>query len=112
MSVLESVTDSFIGMEMIKQTLIRLILLLTPFRQRMRAVVSLQVVSVKLSNGVDSVDTLAVCDTGSTLSFVDSGIKSLLGIDGTKFTLSVAGINGTKDMTCGESLGTSICKQL
>ena len=41
----------------------------------------LQVVSVKFSSGVNSVDTLAVCDIGSTSTFVDSGIKSWLGLD-------------------------------
>ena len=61
--------------------------------------VILQVVSVQLSNGAISVETLAVCDTGSAISFIHSGIKSLLGIDGTKLRLSVASINGTKDMT-------------
>ena len=55
-------------------------------------------VSVKLSNGIHSVDKLAVCDTGSTLSFIDSVLKSFLGINGTKLTLSVPGRNDTSDM--------------
>ena len=59
----------------------------------------LQVVSVKLSNDANSLETLAVCDPGSTLCLKDSGFKSSLSIDGTKLTLSVAAINGTKDMT-------------
>ena len=71
----------------------------------------LQVVSVRLSNGVNSVDTLAVCDTGSILSFIGSGIKSSLSIHEKNLTLSVAGMNDTKDIT-SESLGKSICEQL
>ena len=58
----------------------------------------LQVVSVRLSNGTKKVDTFAVCDTGSTLSFIDDDIRRQLHVEGEKLTLSVAGINGTKDM--------------
>ena len=55
----------------------------------------LQVVAIQLSNGMKTMDTLAVCDTGSTLSFIDSTVKTTLGLEGTKLTLSVAGINGS-----------------
>ena len=58
----------------------------------------LQVVAVRLSNGGSNVDTLAVCDTGSTLFFIDEEIKTQLGTEGTKLTLIVAAISGTKEM--------------
>ena len=35
----------------------------------------LQVVFVNLSNGVNWIDMLAVCDTDSTLAFIDVGIN-------------------------------------
>ena len=73
----------------------------------------LQMVSVKLSNGANWLETLAVCDTEETLSFLDSEIKFLLGIDGTNWT----------DTECGrqerharhdnwKSFGKMICEQL
>ena len=60
---------------------------------------NLQVMSGKLSIGVNSVDTLAVCETRSILSLVASGIKVFLGNDGTNLTLRAAGINSAKNMT-------------
>ena len=59
----------------------------------------LQLGLVMLSDVDNLVDTLAVCDTGSTLPFTNSGVESLLDIDETKLTLSVAGNNGRKKMT-------------
>ena len=59
---------------------------------------SLQVLAVRFSNGANNIDTLAVCDTGSTLSFIDEKIKKQPATEETKLTLSVAGINGTKAM--------------
>ena len=58
----------------------------------------LLVVSVPLSNGNKTVDTFAVWDTGSTLSFIDDEIRRQLKVEGEKLTLSVAGRNGTKDV--------------
>ena len=56
----------------------------------------LQIVSLRLSHGNKSCDTLAVCDTTSTLSFVDATLKKELQAQGTGLTLNIAGINGTK----------------
>ena len=56
-----------------------------------------QVQAVRLSNGANNVDMLAVCRTGTMLSFIDQEIKTQLGTKG-KLTLSVACSNGTKDM--------------
>ena len=59
---------------------------------------SLQIVPITLSNGATSIRTMAICDTGSTLSFVDKDIKNQLGVQGNAITLNIAGINGTKEM--------------
>ena len=59
---------------------------------------SLQIVALRLSHGNKSCDTLAICDTGSTLSFVDATLKKELQAQGTGLTLNIAGINGTKQM--------------
>ena len=59
---------------------------------------SLQIVPITLSKGATSIETMAICDTGSTLSFVDKDIKNRLGVQGNAITLNIAGINGTKEM--------------
>ena len=59
---------------------------------------SLQVVPITLSNGNTSIETMAICDTGSTLSFVDKDIRDQLDVQGEALTLNIAGINGTKEM--------------
>ena len=59
---------------------------------------SLQIVALRLSNGNKSCDTMAICDTGCTLSFVDAKLKKELQAQGTGLTLNIAGINGTKQM--------------
>ena len=56
----------------------------------------LEVVAVRLSTGANNVDTLAVNETGSTISFIDAEIKTRLGTEGITLTVSVAGINGRK----------------
>ena len=58
----------------------------------------LQLVPVTVTNGNKSVDTLALCDTGSTVSFIDSSLTPMLKLRGAKTTLSVAGINGTSEL--------------
>ena len=60
---------------------------------------SLQIAPLRLSHGNKSCDTLAICDTGSTLSFVDKELRNELCVTGTASTLNIAGINGTKEMT-------------
>ena len=59
---------------------------------------SLQIVTLRLSHGNKSCDTLAICDTGSTLSVVDATLKEELQAQSTGLTLNNAGINGTKQM--------------
>ena len=59
---------------------------------------SLQIVPITLSSGAISIDTMAFCDTGSTLSFVDKHMRDQLGVLGNKITLNIAGVNGTKEM--------------
>ena len=57
---------------------------------------SLQLVPLRLSHGSKICDTLAICDTGSTLSFIDQSLQEALGLQGSRPTLNIAGINGTK----------------
>ena len=55
--------------------------------------------AVKNSTKTNIVDTLAICHTGSTLSFIDEKIKTQLGTEGSNLTMSVAGNKRTKDRT-------------
>ena len=59
---------------------------------------SLQIVALRLTHGNKSCDTLAICDTGSTLSLVDASLKKELQAHGTGLSLNIAGTNGTKQM--------------
>ena len=59
---------------------------------------SLQIVSITLSIGATSIETMAICDTGSTLSFMDKDIRNQLVVQGNAIRLNIAGINGTKEM--------------
>ena len=59
---------------------------------------SLQIVPIILSSGTASIDTMAICENGSTLSFVDKSIWDQLHAQGNAITLNIAGINGTKEM--------------
>ena len=54
----------------------------------------LSVVQIKLVSGNHSLNVLAMCDTGSLISFVDKSIISTLQLQGRKASLSVAGIHG------------------
>ena len=56
----------------------------------------LPVVRIKLVNGNHSLNMLAMCDTGSSISFVDNSIISTLQLQGRKASLSVAGIHGSE----------------
>ena len=56
----------------------------------------LPVVRIKLVNGNHSLSVLAMCDTGSSISFVDKSIVSTLQLQGRKASLSVAGIHGSE----------------
>ena len=59
---------------------------------------SLQISPITLSSGGTSNDRLAICDTGSTLFFVDKDIRDQLGVQGNGITLNVAGNNGTREI--------------
>ncbi|XP_075263605.1 uncharacterized protein LOC142355285 [Convolutriloba macropyga] len=58
----------------------------------------LTVVRIKLLNGDLRLSVLAMCDTGSSISFVDKSIISTLQLQGRKTSLSVAGIHGSQDV--------------
>ena len=59
---------------------------------------SLQIIPIIFSSGTTSIDTMAICDTGSTLSFVNKSIQDLVDAQGNLLTLNIAGIKGTKEM--------------
>ena len=54
----------------------------------------LQIVPITLSNGIISIETMAICDTGSTLSFVGKSLRDELDVPGNSIILKIAGING------------------
>ena len=58
----------------------------------------LQIVPITLSSGNVLIETMAICDTGSTLSFVDKSLRDQLDVPGNSITLNIASINGTKEM--------------
>ena len=58
----------------------------------------LHVVRVKLVNENHSMSMQAMCDKGSSISFVDKSIVSTLLLQGRKTSLSVAGICGSQDV--------------
>ena len=58
----------------------------------------LPVVRFKLANGDLSLSVLAMCDTGSSISFVDKSIVSTLQLRGRKTSLSVVGNLGSQDV--------------
>ena len=57
----------------------------------------LPVVRIKLTNSDLNLNVLAMCDSGSSISFVDKSVASTLQFQGRKASLSVAGIHGSKD---------------
>ena len=58
----------------------------------------LPVVRIKLTNRDLSLNVLAICDSGFSISFVDKSVVSKLHFQGRKASLSVAGIHGSKDV--------------
>ena len=56
------------------------------------------VVRIKLTNRDLSPNVLAMCDSGSSISFVDKPLMSKLQLQGLKTSLSVAGIHGSQDV--------------
>ena len=55
-------------------------------------------VRIKLTNRDLSLNVLAMCDSGSSISFVDKSVVSKLQLQGRKASLSVAGIHGSQDV--------------
>ena len=55
-------------------------------------------VRIKLTNRDLSLNVLARCDSGSSISFVDKSVETELQIQGRKASLSVAGIHGAQDV--------------
>ena len=53
---------------------------------------------IKLVNGNHSLSVLAMCDKGSSISFVDKSIVSTLQLQGRKASFTVAGIHGSQDV--------------
>ena len=56
------------------------------------------VVRIKLTNRDLSLNVLAMCDSGSSISFVEKSVVSKLQLQGRKASLSVAGIHGSQDV--------------
>ena len=59
---------------------------------------SLQIVPITSSKRNIAIETMAICDTGSTLSFVDKSLRDQLDVPGNSIVLNIAGINGTNEM--------------
>ena len=58
----------------------------------------LPVVLIKLVNGNHSLSVLAICDTGSSISFVEKSVVSALQLQGRKASLSISGIHISQDV--------------
>ena len=58
----------------------------------------LQLIPTSIGNEKRSVETIALCDTGSTVSFMDKTLVNLLKLKGKESVMSVAGIHGLSDM--------------
>ena len=58
----------------------------------------LPVVRIKLTNRDLSINVPAMCDSGSSISFVDKSVVSNLQLQGRKASLSIAGIHGSQDV--------------
>ena len=58
----------------------------------------LQLILISIGNEKRSVETIALCDTGSTVCFLDQTLISLLKLKGKESVMSVAGIHGLSDI--------------
>ena len=58
----------------------------------------LQLIPISIGNDKRSVETIALCDTGSTVSFMNQILVDLLKLKGKESVMSVAGIQGLSDM--------------
>ena len=60
----------------------------------------LPVIPVIIQVGKRQESTLALCDSGASLSFIDKELADKLNAHGEEFDLSVAGIHGTNEVKC------------
>ena len=60
----------------------------------------LPVIPVIIQIGKKQESTLALCDSGASLSFIDKELANKLNAHGEEIDLSVAGIHGTNDVKC------------
>ena len=58
----------------------------------------LQLIPISIGNDKRSVETIALCDTGSTVSLMDKTLVDLLKLKGKESVMSVAGIHGLSEM--------------
>ena len=58
----------------------------------------LQILPATLEKCEKSLDTMAQCDTGSIISFVDKESKAKLGAQGKCLTINITSHNGTEDV--------------
>ena len=58
----------------------------------------LQLIPISIGSDKRCVETSALCDTGSTMSFMDQNLLSLLRLKGKESVMSVEGIHGLSDM--------------
>ena len=58
---------------------------------------AIPVVKIRLANCGKTVDTYALCDSGSSVSFMDQTLQEALNLSGCKTKLSVMGFNGSKE---------------
>ena len=58
----------------------------------------LQLIPISIGNDKRSVETISLCDTGSTVSFMDKTLVDLLKLKGKESVMSVAGIHGLSEM--------------
>ena len=59
---------------------------------------SLQLIPISIGNEKRSVETIALRDTGSTVSFMDKTLVNLLNLNGKESVISVARIHGLSEM--------------
>ena len=58
----------------------------------------LQLIPISMGNEKQCVETIAPCDTGTTVSFMDQSLVDLLRLKGKESITSVAGIHGLSDL--------------
>ena len=65
----------------------------------MRSSGVLPVIPVLIGSGSKTLKTLALCDSGASLSFVDESLMKTLNLTGQPVDLNVAGIHGSSDIS-------------